>query len=578
MTKHIKAWRIHKTITALIHRFRTLLPVVADLRSHAMRPRHWEGIQDEIGLRFDVNSIDFHLDDFYRLSLFAHAELIHHAAAVALRELGVEKQLKEISAVWEGGAFTLNDYKGRYKVIAEVDDINDHLESHQLILSTMKNSPYYATFSSEVNYYAQLCNDISEMVEMLTAVQKQWKYLESIFVDSQDIKRQLPSEANFFHSVHADWLAIIAALQAEGEAGRIMNLLSPAMMVQLGKMHELLERINHSLSEYLEKKRQSFARFYWLSNEDLLEMLGLSKEPQEVNKHIRKLFSGVQRMDVRQLPEQAGWEVVGLYSAEGEHVRFLAPVQVDGDIETWLARVEAAIGECLQKALYLSLSHISKVAAKKSALEQWVRGSVGQHLILSGQIGWTAKVSTALGDLAKNRKALKKVKAEWHDYLSKLAKYVRGEGLDELERLKLVQLITVEVHARDVIDRLRQTAKVRERLGVHSFEWMSQLRMYYEKAAGEYGQAVVKQTNSTFPYRYEYQNVDGRLVITPLTDRCYVTLTTALHLALGGSPVGPTDVPAAAWRSHRTSAVLSYSHTSVLRCALVNFSRAGRDW
>ena len=363
-----------------------------------------------------------------------------------------------------------------------------------------------------MNYYAQLCNDISEMVELLTAVQKAWKYLESIFVDSLDIKRQLPSESNFFHSVHTDWLGIIAQLQEEGDGGRIINLLSPAMMVKLNKMHALLERINHSLNDYLEKKRQSFARFYWLSNEDLLEILGLSKEPLEVNQHIRKLFTGVQRLDIRQAGDGSSWEVVGLFSAEGEHVRFLAPVQVEGDVETWLQRVELAISECLQKHLYISITHINKVASKKSALEHWVRSSLGQLLILSSQIGWTAKVTAALNDLPKNRKSLKKVKAEWHDYLSKLAKYVRSDALDELERLKLLQLITVEVHARDVIDRLRQVAKARERLSVHSFEWMSQLRFYFVKGRrASTASAVVKQTNSTFPYRYEYiSNVDGQ--------------------------------------------------------------------
>ena len=123
--------------------------------------------------------------------------------------------------------------------------------------------------------------------------------------------------------------------------------------------------------------------------------------------------------------------------------------------------------------------------------------------------------------------------------LNKLAKYVRLDSIDELERVKLLQLITLEVHARDVIDRLRQTAKVREKFSIHSFEWMSQLRFYYVKEMGEYGMAVIKQTNTSFTYRYEYIANEGRLVITPLTDRCYITLTTALHLALGGSPVGP---------------------------------------
>jgi len=58
-----------KGLDSAVKNFLVSVPLVADLRSPAMRPRHWEQLMEATKVSFDVNDPSFKLDDLLALQL-----------------------------------------------------------------------------------------------------------------------------------------------------------------------------------------------------------------------------------------------------------------------------------------------------------------------------------------------------------------------------------------------------------------------------------------------------------------------------------------------------------------------------
>jgi dynein heavy chain len=115
-------------------------------------------------------------------------------------------------------------------------------------------------------------------------------YLESIF-SAGDIKKQLPTEAHQFQEVDNQFKQIMretneypSAIKAGTKPGRL----------QLFKQYnETLERIQKQLDDYLQSKCIAFPRFFFLSSDELLEILAQARRPQAVQPHLRKCFDNL---------------------------------------------------------------------------------------------------------------------------------------------------------------------------------------------------------------------------------------------------------------------------------------------
>ncbi|XP_069805044.1 dynein axonemal heavy chain 2 isoform X1 [Dendropsophus ebraccatus] len=523
-----KNWELVETARIRIDQFKRTLPLIVDLRNPALRERHWAQVKQEIQRPFEQGADDFTLEKIVELGLDQYVEKISEISTAATKELSIEQALENITRTWEETLLDIVPYKDKgHHRLRGTDEVFQALEDNQVSLSTMKASPFVKAFEHDVDRWERCLSHILEVIETILTVQRQWLYLENIFM-GEDIRKQLPQESAEFDEVNINWKTIMDRLNKDNNALRGTH--HPGLLEKLGEMNQVLEGIQKSLDMYLETKRHIFPRFYFLSNDDLLEILGQSRNPEAVQPHLKKCFDNIKSLKIQKVGVSSKSEAGGMFSAEGEYVEFTHPVLLEGPVEAWLCDIERTMRWTLKDLLRNCRLALKKMSSKR---DKWVKEWAGQVLITSSQIQWTTDVTKSLVTAKEraDKKYLKVMKKKQVSMLNKYSDAIRG-NLTKTLRLKLVALITVEVHARDVIDKMLKSGC----MDVSSFEWLSQLRFYWDKDIDD---CLIRQTNTHFQYGYEYLGNSGRLVITPLTDRCYMTLTTALHLHRGGSPKGP---------------------------------------
>eukprot|EP00879_Flechtneria_rotunda_P019356 GHRR01020328.1.p1 GENE.GHRR01020328.1~~GHRR01020328.1.p1 ORF type:complete len:1679 (+),score=578.13 GHRR01020328.1:143-5179(+) len=287
--RDVKNWLLWGWFRDKIDAFKKTMPLITDLRNPAMRQRHWQQLMEHIGTSFDPADTNFTLETVMALRLDQHAEFIAELSVNATKELAIETSLAAISATWADLGLDLTEYKGAYK-LRSTEDIFAALEDNSVTLSSMKASRYYLVFEGPVAHWEQTLSLVSETIEIILQVQRNWMYLENIFIGSEDIRKQLPQESLMFEGVHRTFIRSMQRLHAKSNV--VQATTAAGVLTAFQDMDAKLEKVQKSLENYLESKRQQFPRFYFLSSDDLLEILGQARDPQNVQAHLKKCFEG----------------------------------------------------------------------------------------------------------------------------------------------------------------------------------------------------------------------------------------------------------------------------------------------
>ncbi|XP_006865538.1 PREDICTED: dynein heavy chain 10, axonemal [Chrysochloris asiatica] len=513
-------------LEAKMKAFKDSIPLLLDLKHEALRDRHWKELMEKTGVSFEMTET-FTLENMFAMELDKHAEVLNQIVTAAIKEIAIEKAVKEILDTWENMKFTVvKYYKGtqeRGYILGAVDDIIQCLDDNTFNLQSISGSRFVGPFLQTVHKWEKTLSLIGEVIEIWMLVQRKWMYLESIFIGG-DIRSQLPDEAKKFDNIDRLFKRIMAETLKDPVIKKCCE--APSRLSDLQTIIEGLEKCQKSLNDYLDSKRNAFPRFFFISDDELLSILG-SSDPLCVQEHMIKMYDNITAL--RFSDGESGEKLVSaMISAEGEVMEFRKIIRAEGRVEDWMT---AVLNEMRRTNRLITKEAIFRYCEDSSRVD-WMLLYQGMVVLAASQVWWTWEVEDVFRKVKEGEtQAMKNYGKKMHHQIDELVTRITMP-LSKNDRKKYNTVLIIDVHARDIVDSFIRGSILEAR----EFEWESQLRFYWDREPDELN---IRQCTGTFGYGYEYMGLNGRLVITPLTDRIYLTLTQALSMYLGGAPAGP---------------------------------------
>ncbi|KAL3266579.1 hypothetical protein HHI36_010743 [Cryptolaemus montrouzieri] len=537
------------------NKFNEIYPVLKYVRGDDFTEKHWMDVFHIIGI--PSKSVEaLTLKDFLDVSdvIRARSSELQAISKKAASEIVVRQALSELDS-WEVQAkFVLTEQKDslgkNITIIKDFRELLNRIGEHQSLLQSVKNSSDYESFSERAGLWETKLVDLDFYLTSLVHIQRKWLYLEPIFGSGT-----LEYEKSRFDKANKDIRYLYSYISKDSRVSTLYRY--PNLRSLLENLQDQFSRCQQSLDNFLAEKRDKFPRFYFLGDDDLLEVVGQSSKEQIIQSHLKKIFSGINYIKLN----EAGEHIVAICSLEGEIVPLNNVVNIIRPVEVRKIHLIMHVPTCQTKSI-MKLTLKSELDDKSVAGFEWLNTLVkemnttlkdllvqclndgqgvdplkypSQILCLASNITFTLQCEQAIANMTVPP-LLAKYKTRLSHYNSLEMTFSEEESIKVDEEsnvleLKLKALILDTIHHISILEELMvvNITKVAE------WTWQKQLRFY----SNSLGEVTVKMGNARMEYGYEYLGNATQLVRTPLTEQCFITLTQGMHLGMGGNPYGP---------------------------------------
>jgi dynein heavy chain 2 len=496
----------------LIEEYQTIWPGLKLMIGESFQREHWNQMMHILGIKgINPDALTFgHILEKSSIILQKIDDL-KELAARAQGEVTIREALQELDNWCATSEFELMEYTDTFKrkipLIKEWTEMMSKVGDNQSLLQSIKDSKFFSRFKDRITQFDKRMGGLDRYLTKINNVQRRWLYLEPIFN-----KGALPSEKPRFQNLNDKFVEIMRTIEKNKKISLLGDI--NGLDTTLNEIIEQIEVCQSALNKFLEETRNRFPRFFFLGDDDLLEILGQSENPSIIKLHLKKIFAGIFDVEFKNKPD-GGMTISSMLSSVGEVVPLKTPVPIVSNLENWLS--------ALEKEMFVTLEESLTACIKDTQLS--INQFPGQILGLTKEVDFSLKILDAI---EKNK--VPEVKKHLDGFLDSLTK--SKNKLQKVDQMKVKSLIMDVIHQIEVADELIKN-KVAD---PKNWYWFKQLKYFISKKTKK---CMSMMCRATFDYTYEYQGNPAKLVHTPLTDKCYLTLTQGMMLGFGGNPYGP---------------------------------------
>ncbi|KAI6653765.1 Dynein heavy chain 6, axonemal-like [Oopsacas minuta] len=485
-------------------------------------------------LREEIDIYKTTLEEFIKLDLLPKKDRIIQENVIAVQERHSKELFNKITEIWSTHLCSLTK-NNEVWLLVDVDNIISLLEDSFMNLYFIKSSKFIGSIKKDVETWDVILSQMLATVKTWYLFQQKWTELEAIF-SSIEMRHELSAIFRDFRVVDKNFQDFSNKYLSHRNVYVKTVTTSPGVLEAFQSHIVQLERVSRSLDDYLENKRSIFGRLYFLSREELLQVICNPTDTSVLQPFLSKLFGSVQQLQLVSGYNPDISNIQGVVSFEGEVFKLDRYVPVKNTTSTfWIANLVTSLRERV-------CTTISEAHAKssQSILEDWTCGPYsGQSILVSLFVTWTLEVEMAIAqyseDWSSQSKSLYTLKVRWQQQIGRMANTLSIIKRHN-HRLLSMSIITILTYFRDVLCSLLELSIFQ---GSSDYNWCKVLR-YYIDDPSTVSSVWVEQFLGRFRYCNEYLGCSPRLVMTPLTERAFRHMSTAMHLNMGTAFFGKT--------------------------------------